>query len=216
MIELLVVIAIFAVLAALLFPAFARAKDTAKGSVCLSNSRQMGLAATLYMNDNDDFFPLDSHSGSGSSWFETLTQYSRTKLLWRCPSDPSVNFEQPLQGSQSKRLTSYGTNYYATPEIPGEPSTTRGFNTLTKVVNPAGTGYIAELSVNNIQEHFHPGYWYRNNDQGLTLDPKKELIRLIHVGRSNFVFMDGHAKSLVFESLFSGDGRVDRFDPRRE
>lgn len=66
LIELLVVIAIIAILASILFPVFARAKNAAKGAVCLSNTRQLGLAARMYLGDSDDvwfptiaYWPLD-------------------------------------------------------------------------------------------------------------------------------------------------------------
>src|SRR5580692_12851150 len=57
LIELLVVIAIIALLAAILFPVFARAKAAAKGTACVSNLHQIGEAMLIYMNDNDDLFP---------------------------------------------------------------------------------------------------------------------------------------------------------------
>lgn len=57
LIELLVVITIVAILAAILFPVFARAKESAKKSACLSNMRQIGMAFTLYLNDYDDRMP---------------------------------------------------------------------------------------------------------------------------------------------------------------
>jgi prepilin-type N-terminal cleavage/methylation domain-containing protein len=58
LIELLVVIAIIAILAAILFPVFAQAKDSAKASSALSNTKQLGLSFNMYMGDNDDYFPL--------------------------------------------------------------------------------------------------------------------------------------------------------------
>ena len=57
LIELLVVIAIIAILAALLLPALARAKDTAKRGACVSNTRQARIAFKLFLNDNNDHFP---------------------------------------------------------------------------------------------------------------------------------------------------------------
>src|SRR5439155_20438681 len=54
LIELLVVIAIIAILAAILFPVFAQARDKARGAACLSNLKQMGMALMMYMQDNDE------------------------------------------------------------------------------------------------------------------------------------------------------------------
>jgi prepilin-type N-terminal cleavage/methylation domain-containing protein len=62
LIELLVVIAIIAILAAILFPVFAQAKESARKTQCLSNMKQLGVAFSLYMNDNDDVFPHDNPS----------------------------------------------------------------------------------------------------------------------------------------------------------
>ena len=61
LIELLVVIAIIAILAAILFPVFARAKDAAKDTANLSNAKQMGTAILMYSGDNNDYFPLTKH-----------------------------------------------------------------------------------------------------------------------------------------------------------
>jgi prepilin-type N-terminal cleavage/methylation domain-containing protein len=57
LIELLVVIAIIAILAAILFPVFAAAKEAAKKTACLSNTKQIGLATILYIGDSDDYYP---------------------------------------------------------------------------------------------------------------------------------------------------------------
>lgn len=64
LIELLVVIAIIAILAAILFPVFAQAKDAAKQTVCISNTKQMALAGIMYANDSDDTLPRHDNNGS--------------------------------------------------------------------------------------------------------------------------------------------------------
>ncbi len=211
LIELLVVVAIIAILAAVLFPVFARAQATAKGTVCLSNCRQMGVAAALYLNDNDDTFPLDSHSGMGSSWYTTLTQYSRTRLVWRCPVDLSANWERPIGNSTKARLASFGTNYYFTPFDPVYPNAS-GYNNASRVAAPAQAVYIAELARNSVQEHFHPAFWYLKN----VATPQQELQRTLHTDQAHYVFVDGHARRAAFSVLFSGDHVVDQFDPSRE
>ena len=106
LIELLVVITIIAILAAILFPVFAQAKEAAKKTSCASNLRSIGLAMTLYGNDYDDYFPNTNVVGLwtgkrfrvpimpylGVALKETLPgSYTMTSIsgLLYCPSDPS-------------------------------------------------------------------------------------------------------------------------------
>jgi prepilin-type N-terminal cleavage/methylation domain-containing protein len=104
LIELLVVIAIIAILAAILFPVFAQAKESAKASTCLSNLRQLGVGFTLYLNDNDDRMPdrrdLKTALPGGyrpwtgwppsdprSGWAAlVLDPYIKNGDIWSCPS----------------------------------------------------------------------------------------------------------------------------------
>ncbi len=80
LIELLVVIAIIAILAAILFPVFVRARSKALATQCLSNMKQHGLAFVMYTSDWDGFFPPDYH------WKERLYPYLTTTELWKCPT----------------------------------------------------------------------------------------------------------------------------------
>lgn len=216
LIELLVVVAIIAVLAAILFPVFAQAKAAAQATTCLSNLKQVGLGTTMYANDHDDTLPMDGHSGGmEGSWLVTLQPYVRTALLYRCPSDRSVNFDRPLPGRLLKRRTSYGTNFYMTAADPENPSPTHGYANLSQIATPASTIYVAEMRRNSIADHFHPAWWYRDNPDFIFADPETELETTVHAGGSNYVFLDGHAKRHPFAATFSGDGRIDWYDPRR-
>ncbi len=80
LIELLVVIAIIAILAAILFPVFAKAREKARSISCLSNLKQQGLAALQYVQDYDETFP--AYSG----WKGKFDPYMKSQNLWICPS----------------------------------------------------------------------------------------------------------------------------------
>ena len=92
LIELLVVIAIIAILAAILFPVFARAKEAAKKSVCLSNLKQLGLGMTMYNADYDDEYPNTNNTllwiGREFRW--PIMPYLDVGLTQANPGDPFV------------------------------------------------------------------------------------------------------------------------------
>ena len=102
LIELLVVIAIIAILAAILFPVFARAREKAREASCTSNLKQMGLAVQMYAGDYDGLMPFaaeyptpgvvptvanSSSNVGGVSIVDVLNPYVKNKQLFRCPSD---------------------------------------------------------------------------------------------------------------------------------
>lgn len=99
LIELLVVIAIIAILAAILFPVFAAAKESAKKTNCLSNSKQLGLALMQYLADTDDMYPMayyyknntaTTNGGSAGgyvTWTVLLQPYVKNEQMFVCPSD---------------------------------------------------------------------------------------------------------------------------------
>ncbi|MDR3709419.1 MAG: DUF1559 domain-containing protein [Capsulimonadaceae bacterium] len=125
LIELLVVIAIIAILAAILFPVFATAREKARQSTCASNLKQIGLAYVQYCQDNDEVTPYACWKngycgGSGAYWGTSpgwlLYPYVKSTAVWRCPSD-SVNTIPVNPPSSSNTLggvnnVSYGYNLF--------------------------------------------------------------------------------------------------------
>ena len=87
LIELLVVIAIIAILAAILFPVFAQARDKARQTTCTSNLKQIGLAALMYAQDYDNLLPV---SGPFDSYIAAVRMdpYVKNRQIYKCPSSP--------------------------------------------------------------------------------------------------------------------------------
>jgi prepilin-type N-terminal cleavage/methylation domain-containing protein/prepilin-type processing-associated H-X9-DG protein len=96
LIELLVVIAIIAILAAILFPVFAQAREKARQTQCLSNVKQLGTALIMYVQDYDETLPQHAGDVGGdflapaatSNWAKAIVPYSKNASLLKCPSTP--------------------------------------------------------------------------------------------------------------------------------
>jgi prepilin-type N-terminal cleavage/methylation domain-containing protein len=89
LIELLVVIAIIAILAAILFPAFARARESARRISCASNMRQLGSAIAQYVQENDEIMPTGQQNNPLLSWRPIIFPFMNDANIYRCPSNPN-------------------------------------------------------------------------------------------------------------------------------
>ena len=93
LIELLVVIAIIAILAAILFPVFAKVREKARQTSCLSNEKQIGLAVIQYVQDYDEVYPLSAWENPGTGpidvdWVHPTYAYVKSSGVFQCPSEP--------------------------------------------------------------------------------------------------------------------------------
>jgi len=128
LIELLVVIAIIAILAAILFPVFARARESARKTQCISNVRQMGMAVMQYVQDYDEMFPPRYPNPAAGAAFPCkpcrtidyrpyVRPYIKNEQMFRCPSDfgiPAAFAAEPTLGGPVGRdpaLGGYGSSY---------------------------------------------------------------------------------------------------------
>lgn len=205
LIELLVVIAIIALLAAILFPVFAQAREKARQTSCLSNGRQIGIAFLMYSQDYDESLPLISFPVPTSSWTDQVQPYIKNRQIYRCPSDDSQNWSTQLAtpgfGMDGLRLSSYFMNAYM--------AGSNAWGRLSAIGSPASVAYVAESAKNITRDHFAPFNWNGDQEtppnplfsgfmQMMTWDSTKnettELAIARHSGGSNYVFLDGHSK----------------------
>jgi prepilin-type N-terminal cleavage/methylation domain-containing protein/prepilin-type processing-associated H-X9-DG protein len=124
LIELLVVIAIIAILAAILFPVFAQAREKARQTACMSNLKQIGTAALAYNQDYDEMYPMAYYlSPTGVttpnqtqlSWAGLMYPYAKTGQIFRCPSEGDAEFSTPgtfTPGTPDGFTVTYAYNYY--------------------------------------------------------------------------------------------------------
>ena len=221
LIELLVVIAILAILAAILFPVFAQAREKARSTSCLSNLKQLGVGLTLYIDDFDEGVPFARMAMAGPmqshlSWTDTLQPYLTSHQLLRCPSDDS-------QLWSAGRPSSYGINGYFTPNHPPY----WGIK-LASVQRPSETIAAVELVGSVAADHLMPMFWgdppkvtgmpQAAQWDAASWEPKTVAIRR-HQGGFNAVWLDGHAKHTRIEQTFDQipgqPATVDQYDPLR-
>ncbi|HEY3331539.1 MAG TPA: DUF1559 domain-containing protein [Capsulimonadaceae bacterium] len=134
LIELLVVIAIIAILAAILFPVFAQAREKARQTACLSDLKQIGLGITQYEQDYDEMTPCGyKTTGGGGGWAGQIYSYVKSEKVYTCPSDPS------------KRPTcSYAYNANLAALVNGVPNTQTG-TLISKMIQPSRTILLCEV-----------------------------------------------------------------------
>ncbi len=113
LIELLVVIAIIAILAAILFPVFAKARERSKQSVCHSNLRQLGLAVSMYVSDHARY-PMHSSPSSTSPrtrWADYIYPYVKSDSMFTCPTTLPTVMNKAFAHNGSRKYGGYGYNY---------------------------------------------------------------------------------------------------------
>jgi prepilin-type N-terminal cleavage/methylation domain-containing protein/prepilin-type processing-associated H-X9-DG protein len=164
LIELLVVIAIVAILAAILFPVFAQAREKARQSSCMSNLKQLGTAALAYNQDFDEMYPMAYYlSPTGNttpnqtqlSWAGLIYPYAKTEGIFRCPSEADLTAVTPgtfTTGTPNGFTVTYAYNYY----IGGNNSAgsaARATQSLPVVQNPSNLVMITDSGAGP-----HPNY----------------------------------------------------------
>jgi prepilin-type N-terminal cleavage/methylation domain-containing protein/prepilin-type processing-associated H-X9-DG protein len=223
LIELLVVIAIIAILAAILFPVFAQARETARKTQCLSNGRQIGTALMMYVQDYDELYPYTEWSqkimitpatwraGLKPGWL--LEPYHKNGQIWRCPSDPGAPgpvltpANTPCTKPWPGDCTWYVNVNYAY-DVAALVKSNEGGRSLAELIAPADTVAFAGTMSSRMAQKDFPDVWRTTQAWVLNDLPfmKAALesspysgdpgIRNGHQLGGNMIFADGHAKWL--------------------
>lgn len=190
LIELLVVIAIIAILAAILFPVFARAREQARKASCLSNMKQLGLGIVMYTQDYDDTLPLTNYNqwvGRRSEWGidlivwnDLILPYVKNYQIFVCPSRPDEAVGRTGGWGTVTRAKGYALSAYVNGWTYGSG---QGGAAMARIQEPASKMLLAEMPF----EIFDAGLWYI----GYTWYPLRT-----HGGTINWTFVDGHSKAM--------------------
>ncbi|HWD38935.1 MAG TPA: prepilin-type N-terminal cleavage/methylation domain-containing protein [Fimbriimonas sp.] len=215
LIELLVVIAIIAILAAILFPVFAQAKEAAKKTSCLSNTKQIGLSFMMYANDNDDNYVslntgFDSDEGPWMamwwSYMPLIQSYQKSVALFDCASakdNSRIKLSQITTANPtyteslavSYPMNQIGANSWVVCQS-GDPTNSGAVNG-SSVGKPAELPVMADSSMGVfhlptrvINANWPISLWWENN---ASLIPQIQPQYARHRQGSNITWADGHS-----------------------
>jgi prepilin-type N-terminal cleavage/methylation domain-containing protein/prepilin-type processing-associated H-X9-DG protein len=236
LIELLVVIAIIAILAAILFPVFAQAREKARQTSCLSNLKQLGTGLMMYAQDYDESYVLNNTSvdvkypDGGTSdrhgaWAKLLQPYLKNVQIFSCPSGPNkdvrilVNRGEALTAPGALRVPwqgALGANEYIVKAGPDNPDAFQSTAvTMAAIGKPAELWFIADCSyiiTNGANRVIHP------NPTGAPWDSSETVAQpqfARHSGSgSNIAYGDGHAKFRNQGSMLFMQSRAAQPDPQ--
>ncbi|HEX9996583.1 MAG TPA: DUF1559 domain-containing protein [Abditibacterium sp.] len=225
LIELLVVISIIALLAAILFPVFGRARENARRSSCQSNLKQIGLAALQYIQDYDEkifssfYGTMGDSSVTNYKWMDAIFPYGKSEQIFTCPSDSSSNrqyiFHSKAEANigtlAGKNYGSYGLNGAygsVTTDNYQPPRSGNGvFVGLSQLAAPAATVWVTDNAneITTTNTGGSQGFFWASPAVNPTISatPPRQLQNIVerHLETTNVLFCDGHVKALKLDAL---------------
>ena len=233
LIELLVVIAIVALLAAILFPVFARARENARKSSCMNNLKQIGLGLLQYTQDFDEVNTFSFYGTAGDTdslnnykWMDAIYPYVKSEQLYTCPSDnaPNRNYiwnKRLLAGQTTQNYGSYGLNgaHGAAGDNQTPPRSSAAYLVpLSNVAVPSQTVWVTDN--NNaptpINTGGSQGFFWTNAAAAPSISntSPRQLNNIVerHLEFVNTLFCDGHVKSFKLDDMTRTKSLTDPVD----
>lgn len=219
LIELLVVIAIIAILAAILFPVFAAAREKARQTTCASNLKQLGLAITQYIQDYDEWAPDGNQNwggGLGVGWAGQLLPYTKSTGILACPSDTNPTLPVISYASNAIAMgdawASVGLNWNDSAKW-AAPASTVGLFEVTScsgdTTQPNEEVSPTAVGTDNViwpEGYYATGVLNDAYNSSLYPGPYTRFVPPTgrHTGGSNFLLLDGHVKWLLPQAVSAG------------
>lgn len=193
LVEILVTIGIVVVIAAILLPVLARARDRARTTTCAGNLRQIGLALNMYVKDHNNTHPPSGDPTDNCSWVDVVFPYAKSEKIFECPSALHGKYvpgcKEPEEGDG---YTEYFNGSYVLNLFRNNP--TNPIRTY-RIHNPADAIWVSE-GANRFGFEYVPDTYNLN-----TASIQTKSFQFRHNRGANNLFVDGHVKWLSLDAM---------------